>query len=237
MPGFVKLWDLRAGQEKAALSSEGKNWVWSVAFSPDGQTMAIGRDDGIVTLWNTSTEQVRARLKGHTATIMAVAFSPDGKTLASGSVDGNVKLWDVATGQERITLKGHTDAVYSVAFAPDGLTLATGSADTTVKVWHAAADKEALAPKSELDPHDPESSAARNNAGDQLWQAGHFAEAKEVFDKTQRRLEKLAAHFPDVPDYRQELVHALFGLSRDLARDDAQSDESDKIWRRLVALV
>jgi len=109
--------------------------VYSVAFSPDGKTLASGSGDHTVELSEARTGQGLATLKGHDGFVTSVAFSPDGKTLASGSDDNTVKLWDAQTGQELATLKGHDDYVGSVAFSPDGKTLASGSRDKTVKLW------------------------------------------------------------------------------------------------------
>ena len=69
--------------------------VYSVAFSADGNTLATGSDDGAtVRLWDTSTGEQQAELKGHIGSVRSVAFSPDGNTLATGSWDGTVLLWD-----------------------------------------------------------------------------------------------------------------------------------------------
>jgi WD40 repeat protein len=73
-------------------------WVQSVAFSPDGKTLASGSEDQTVKLWNICTGQCVQTLQGHTHWVQSVAFSRDGKTLASGSWDGTIKLWDVKTG-------------------------------------------------------------------------------------------------------------------------------------------
>ncbi|KAJ5503990.1 hypothetical protein N7463_006864 [Penicillium fimorum] len=112
--------------------------VRSVAFSPDGLTLASGSRDNTIKLWDTATGTQRQTLEGHSDWVITVAFSPDGLTLASGSRDNTIKIWDTATGTQRQTLEGHSDPISSVVFSPDGLTLVSGSDDSTIKLWDTA---------------------------------------------------------------------------------------------------
>ncbi|MEO0535825.1 MAG: hypothetical protein AAF215_18375, partial [Cyanobacteria bacterium P01_A01_bin.123] len=109
------------------------DWVRSVAFNPDGETLASASDDNTVKLWSKDGTELQT-LQGHSDWVRSVAFNPDGETLASASADNTVKLWS-KDGTELQTLQGHSDWVRSVAFNPDGETLASASDDNTVKLW------------------------------------------------------------------------------------------------------
>ena len=131
----MRLWDIGTGSLRNTLTGHTGD-VRSVAYSPDGSTLATGSVDSTVRLWEVATSTLRNTLQ-HTSDVTSVAFSPDGNTLATGSGDGTVRLWEVATSTLRNTL-GHTRCVNSVAFSPDGSTLATGSVDSTVRLWEVA---------------------------------------------------------------------------------------------------
>jgi WD40 repeat protein len=112
--------------------------VTSVAFSPDGQTVASGSTDFSVRLWKTADGALERTLTGHTSSVLSLAFSPDGVLLASGSEDSTTRLWSTADGRLVRRLSGAIYGVTAVAFSRDGRTLLAGSADHSVRLWDVA---------------------------------------------------------------------------------------------------
>ena len=136
----ICLWDVASGYHQTTLTwNSPENFNLSrIAFSPEGQTLAIG-DSGGIRLWNISDKPYKVRWETRTPAI-SFAYSPDGKTLASGKENGTVILWDAINGTEKATLIGHMDPVSNVAFSPDGKTLvSTGRyKDKTIRFWDVA---------------------------------------------------------------------------------------------------
>jgi WD40 repeat protein len=106
----------------------------SVAFAPDGKTLAIGGFSGEARVFDSVEGRLRATYVGHGKVARAVGFAPDGRLLAVGSYEGFIKLWDRASGAEVRTLRGHTGRSYSVVFSPDGKRLLSVGIDAA-RVW------------------------------------------------------------------------------------------------------
>ncbi len=134
----IRLWDTTSRPYKIRWSTSATA-AESFDFSPDGQTLASGKKDGTVLLWDATTGFVKKVLRGHTdyLGVGSVAFSSDSRTLASTGwhEDKTIRLWDVLTGSHKLTLTGHTGRITKLAFSRDGKTLASASRDGTILLW------------------------------------------------------------------------------------------------------
>ena len=136
--GTIYLWHVQTRKRK--IIYEGPDYISSVAYSPDGRTIATGSWNGKIQVWHTVTgEELKTISTGHKGAVESLAYSPDGKTIASagGYRDAIVQLWDALTGEHKARLRGHTKTVSSVAYSPGGKMLATGSTDGTIRLWDA----------------------------------------------------------------------------------------------------
>ena len=132
----VEVWDVATGEDKAIRIEHTKR-VNSIAYSPDGETIATGgwHLDNTVRLWNAETGQNISTSRMQTKQGTFVIFSPDGTTYAAAAADHTVHLSDGKTGKHKITLTGHTKQVACAAYSPDSETLATGGYDGTIRLW------------------------------------------------------------------------------------------------------
>jgi WD40 repeat protein len=135
--------ELKTPDGKAAKAAH-ISLVESMAFSPDGKTLATGSFQEL-TLWDFEKGEPKVRVGGFADKVTAIAYSADGKFIATGggapTEDGEIKVFDAA-GQLVTEIKnGHSDTVFGVSFSPDGKLLATCAADKFVKVFELPAEK------------------------------------------------------------------------------------------------
>ncbi|MCP2730155.1 WD40 repeat domain-containing protein [Symplocastrum sp. BBK-W-15] len=150
--GCIKLWDVEPARLRQTLGGGLINLrVNSLAFSPDGQTLASGHAEAKIRLWHLGSGQLRQTLKGHGWDVNSLAFSPDGRFLVSGGLDGAIKIWNWGTREEVRTLKrpprsewigslvswfdSSVGSIWSVAVSPDRKTFASAGSQQPIELW------------------------------------------------------------------------------------------------------
>ncbi|CAI0627907.1 unnamed protein product, partial [Linum tenue] len=113
-----------------------KKFVLSVAWSPDGRTIACGSMDGTISVFDVAREKFMHHLEGHSMPVRSLVYSPvDPRVLFSASDDAHIHMYD-AEGKSLVSsMSGHASWVLSVDASPDGNAIATGSSDRTVRLW------------------------------------------------------------------------------------------------------
>ena len=104
----------------------------SVAFDPQGGTLASGSGDKTVKLWEVRSGKLLRTLEGHTEPVDIVAFSPDGRLLASKSGDQTIRLWSCETWETVAVIPEPTITnrwIPALAFHPTLPLLATAGSE------------------------------------------------------------------------------------------------------------
>jgi WD40 repeat protein len=138
----IIVWDVALGKELHTLPWEGRP-TRSLAFSPDGRTLAASRDPGDLLLLDAESGKERLPPIQFGRYIRQIAFSPDGKLVAAASADqprgGLIRLWEVATGKESRQFVTKDEAI---AFSADSRVLATAGRGEKVTLWDMDTGKE-----------------------------------------------------------------------------------------------
>jgi WD40 repeat protein/tRNA A-37 threonylcarbamoyl transferase component Bud32 len=110
-------------------------YVYSVAFSPEGDRLLGACTDGAARIWDAHTGALIESLELHDDYFYFAAWSPDGERVATAGAKGSVGLWDASTGTLLARQADHNAAVSAVAFSPDGRTLASAGYDRLLRLW------------------------------------------------------------------------------------------------------
>ncbi|GAB5516525.1 c-type cytochrome domain-containing protein [Rhodopirellula baltica] len=112
------------------------DWIYSVAYSPDGVLIASGDRSGGLFVWEADTGRLYLDLAGHKGAIRSITWRDDSNVLASASEDGTVKLWDVNSGKAIRSINAGSGGVTAVQFDHIGQ-LVTAGKDRKVRLWDA----------------------------------------------------------------------------------------------------
>jgi len=135
---FTEPESLSFDMTRLATGDQFDDFIYQVAWSPDGSVLASGTKGNKVYLWKAGKSSHLRTLWAHSDPVETISWSPDGRLLASGSGDQNVIIWDPNGKRLRTMEAVDQNAVLSVAFSPDGSVLAVGGHDDQVTLWDPA---------------------------------------------------------------------------------------------------
>jgi WD40 repeat protein/class 3 adenylate cyclase/energy-coupling factor transporter ATP-binding protein EcfA2 len=140
----VTIWDAISGKKLFSLMGDTSGpQISYMAFSPDGNLLAVANMDGIPKVWDVNERKLAFSLVGHATFCDGIAFSPKGNILATGDESGIVKVWDAQSGHE-LNSFNQGGLIHSIAFSPDGDHLAVSSEDGYLRVWDPTTGEEQL---------------------------------------------------------------------------------------------
>jgi len=134
----VTIWDLDSGQIVQSMERQ-IDFIRSLAWSPMGDLLASGGEDGRIIAWSTDTGEAILRFPRQVGAIYGLDWSPDGNFLASAGESGALTVWDKNTGRAAAApiLAHQRRPVFDVAYSPDGRLLASGGGDNSVSFFDA----------------------------------------------------------------------------------------------------
>jgi len=133
----IYVFDLQTGNTQMHWSYPA--WIFSLTFSPDGQSILAGYADAKAILWQLDGTP-KFVFAEHISKVSTVAFSPDGSTIVTASYDKSIILWDAHTGNKLNRISGDTVIEFkgkftSANYSPDGKAIALGDDAGNVLIW------------------------------------------------------------------------------------------------------
>ncbi len=122
---MVRIYDTGTGELLFDIKKH-TDWIYAVAFSPDGVLIASGDRSGGLCVWEAATGRQYLDLAEHKAAVNSISWRDDSNVFATASDDGTVKLWDVVEGKAVKTISAHGGGVMGVRFDHQGRLVTCG---------------------------------------------------------------------------------------------------------------
>ena len=130
-PGYGRVYSIK---HPTLILKSDQRTVDVLAFSADGQQLALVGDSGEVEIWEIRTAH-RLRTVKVSSKVFAIAFSPDGRQLATSSADNKVNIWQLQIDELAFSFEVPGGPVYSIGYTPDGNRIATGCRDGVIRLY------------------------------------------------------------------------------------------------------
>jgi len=134
----LRIWNLLSGEKIEEIHDPcGDASIWSLAFSPVKNQVAIGCGNGLIKILDTDSKEIINEYSGQQDAINVLTFSSDGKILASGGWDKSIRLWDTISDQTILNNNEHanTEPIGNLFLSSDNHFLITQESGK-VFVWN-----------------------------------------------------------------------------------------------------
>ncbi|OAX35990.1 WD40 repeat-like protein [Rhizopogon vinicolor AM-OR11-026] len=145
--GKIRKWECDTGNFVGVPWKGEGGGINALALSPDGRTIACGRNDGSVQRWDTYGEMIEDIWTGHSSCVRMLSWSPRGGHIASGSFDGTILIRKAESGEVEVgPIETKQGKVYSLAYSPPGDKIASGGSNGTICIWDSNTGKLLVGP-------------------------------------------------------------------------------------------
>jgi WD40 repeat protein/serine/threonine protein kinase len=154
-------------------------YATAVTWSPNGQWLVSGDENGLAVIWEATTGRQVTSAQLHASTIRVLAWSPDGRRIASGGDDQAVLIWDPNGGEELLRLDVPAGVTH-LQWSADGRRLAAASKDGTIQIWDASIGYRLV----NSEAYYAEQLLAQNGKALELWNSRRNDDAKALHEQT-----------------------------------------------------
>jgi len=198
--GTMRKWDCETGLLVGEPWKGEGGRVYALALSPDGKTIACGREDGSLQRWNTDGEMNEDVWMGHSGYVRSVSWSPNGGHIASGSYDGTILIRKAENGEVEVgPIEAWLVCVYSLAYSPSGDRIASGVYNNAIRIWDSNTGELLVGPIKDL----------RASAMSVVWSS----DSSKLYSATSNNFARVFDSVSGTELHRFEYNHALHSVA------------------------